>query len=134
MHVAAKPTPNPSIKRSANGRPEPEGPDWRPRASPHGVTFMVSQRDLFNACLHTFIDRNYEASLELAQHLGQEESFLPFPIWMVLLLSAQHIGHTKLINNMGDQVLHASKSKPWEHEVVTFSWTPNSLSSRSFLG
>ncbi len=79
---------------------------------------MVSQRDLFNACLHTFIERYYEASLELAQYLGKQDSFLPFPIWMVLLLSARHIGHTSLINNIGDQVLHASKSKPWEHALI----------------
>ncbi|HYM06082.1 MAG TPA: hypothetical protein VEU11_05935 [Terriglobales bacterium] len=65
----------------------------------------MTERDLYNTCVQSFVDHNYDAALLIANNLVKQGTL--FPIHMVLLLSAKHLGENDIVDKVGAQILLA---------------------------
>ncbi len=81
-------------------------------------THLVTEREKYNLCLQSFVDHHYAVAWALGNELAAKGTL--FPIYMTVILSAQHLNRIDLATDFGGKVLQSARQLPWEEALVRF--------------
>lgn len=79
---------------------------------------MLTERDRYNLCVHSFVDHDYESAMALATDLVREGT--QFLLYMVTLLTTLHLKKTKVLKDLGNFLLTQAPLSAWEQAVIRF--------------
>lgn len=76
----------------------------------------LTERDKYNYCVQSFVDHHYGRAWILGNDLAQHGT--RFPIYAIVLLSAQHLRRPEVGTPFAEWLLQSSAHLPWEYALV----------------